>query len=211
MVKSLVYDENVSGNLLPEVRSEKLHRLVEDCGAVLRGHFRLASLRHSDIYVEKFRILERPPILMAVAQPIADHFRAMQPDVIAGPSTGGMLVAYEVARQLAVPAVYIESENSTRVLRRGASIARHSRVLVVDDVLTTGISLKEVLPVIQRAEAIIVGIGVLIDRSEHPVEFGAEAFASLRYDAKTYSEDELPAWLAAIPVTTPGTRAKSFA
>jgi orotate phosphoribosyltransferase len=145
--------------------------------------------------------------LEKVSKELVDHFRSYRPDIIVGPSTGGILVAYEVARQLGVPAVYVESENGKRILKRGGRIDANSRALLVDDVLTTGVSLSEVLAVIQGSQAELVGIGVLIDRSMQDINFGCELFASCRFEAKSYAEDEVPDWLAKIPVSTPGTRA----
>jgi orotate phosphoribosyltransferase len=188
-------------------RPTDLKKLVTECGAVLHGHFRLASGRHSDIYVEKFRVLERPTVLEKVCSSIVEHFKDSRPELVAGPSTGGMIVAYEVARQLGINAVYVEAVEKVRVLRRGGHIPEGTRVLLVDDVLTTGISLQEVLPVIQNARAELIGLGVLIDRSENTIDFGAGLYAATRFEAKTYPEAELPDWLAEIPISVPGTRA----
>lgn len=190
----------------PEVQAE-LKKLIEEAGAVRYGHFVLASLRHSDVYVEKFRVLERPELLASIAGSIAQHFAECEPDLIVGPATGGILVAYEVARQLGRPAVYVEAENKQKVLRRGASIPAGSKVLLVDDVLTTGISLRETLQVISDQGATVIGIGVLIDRSEQELDFPCELFAATRFEASTYAPDEVPEWLQAVPITTPGTRA----
>ncbi len=171
------------------------------------GHFKLASGRHSEVYVEKFRVLERPDVLARACEPIVQRFRPEKPDVVVGPSTGGILVAYEIARQLGVPAVYVESENNKRTLRRGGHIEPGARVLLVDDVLTTGVSLREVIEVIADARAELIGIGVLINRSEGEMNFPSELFASCRFEATSYAEDEVPDWLAQVPISTPGTRA----
>lgn len=187
--------------------SAHIKQLIEDCGAVLYGHFRLASGRHSDIYVEKYRVLERPDILAEICKPIAEHFQSLQPDVIVGPQTGGVIVAYEVARQMGVPAVYVELKDGERKLARGAHLEPGTRALLVDDVLTTGVSLQEVLPVLNQAVVTIVGIGVLIDRSEREVPLPQKPFASCRFEAKSYAADELPDWLAEVPIKAPGTRA----
>lgn len=195
-------------------RQTELKKLIEECGAVRRGHFRLASGRHSDIYIEKFRILERPHILARLCEGIFERFRAKSPDVIMGPSAGGVLVAYEVAKQFGSPvtAVYVETDDDKRrVLKRNAQIASGARVLLVDDVLTTGVSLQEVIPVIRSANAELIGIGVLIDRSEREISFGCDLFASCRFEAVTYDADEVPDWLARIPVETPGSRARQLA
>jgi orotate phosphoribosyltransferase len=190
-------------------RQMELRAVIEECGAVLHGHFRLASGRHSDTYIEKFRVLERPNVLEQVCKEIADHFRPQNPDVVAGPSTGGIIVAYEVARQLRVPAVYVETEGGRRILKRGGRIEPEARVLLVDDVLTTGISLHEVISVIQECRANLIGVGVLIDRSGNPTDFGCDFHASSRFEATSYAEDDLPDWLATIPLVTPGTRAST--
>lgn len=188
--------------------SVDLIALLESCGAVLRGHFRLASGRHSDVYVEKFRILERPPVLEAAVAVIIGNLGEVKPTLVVGPSTGGMIVAYEAARQLGLTAAYVELVEGKRTLRRNGHIAPDARVLLVDDVLTTGTSLVETAEVVHAAGATLVGVGVLINRSEACPDFGCPVVSACRFDARSYAEDDLPDWLAAIPLTTPGTRAR---
>ncbi len=177
-----------------------------EAGAILRGHFLLSSGRHSDVYFEKFRILERPALLSEVCSEVVNRFADSGVDVVAGPTTGGVIIAFEVARQMGVGAVYIERQGERRVLRRGASLPRGARVLVVDDVLTTGLSVREVIHLLNEAGGEVVGIGVLVDRSEVPVEFGVPLFAAARVEAKSYAPDEVPDWLAETPITDPGSR-----
>lgn len=187
-----------------------LAHLLESSGAVLRGHFLLTSGRHSDVYFEKFRVLEQPHVLSALCAEIAGHFSGgNRPDVVAGPTTGGIIIAFEVARQLGLPALYIESENGQKKLRRGAQVTPGSKVLVVDDVLTTGTSVREVLQVINQAGGSPIGVGVLIDRAEAPLDFGAPLFAAHKVTATSYAPDEVPDWLAKVPITKPGTRAQA--
>lgn len=183
-----------------------LGKLLEESGAVLRGHFLLTSGRHSDLYLEKFRILEKPSVLGPLCEEIANAFRG-QVDAVAGPTTGGIIIAFEVARRLGVDAVYVETENGVKTLRRGKTLEPGARILVVDDVLTTGRSVFEVLEVIRNAGADPIGVGVLIDRSEAPVDFGMPLHAAYRAEATSYPPDAVPDWLAAIPVRKPGTRA----
>ena len=183
-----------------------LHHLLEERGAILRGHFILTSGRHSDVYVEKFRILEQPDVLSEVCGRMADHFRDRGITLVAGPTTGGIIIAFEVARQLGVDAIYVESENGVRTLRRGAHVPAGSRVLVVDDVLTTGRSIHETIAALGD-EGEVGGIGVLIDRSEAPPFAEIPFFAGCRVEATTFDEKDVPAWLAAIPTRKPGTRA----
>lgn len=187
-----------------------LASLLESSGAVLRGHFLLTSGRHSDVYFEKFRVLEQPHVLSALCAEIAGAFSgAAKPDLVAGPTTGGIIIAFEVARQLGVPALYVESENGQKKLRRGAQIPVGSRVLIVDDVLTTGTSVREVIEVVRGAGGVPAGVGVLIDRAESPLDFGAPLFAAHRVQAKSFAPDQVPDWLLAIPVSKPGTRTTS--
>lgn len=183
-----------------------LEQLLESSGAILRGHFRLSSGRHSNVYFEKFRVLERPDVLSALCKEIADRFRGAGVERVAGPTTGGIIIAFEVARQLGVPALYVESENGVKALRRGAWLEPGCRTLVVDDVLTTGLSVQETIQVVRSAGGEVVGAGVLIDRSGGSVDFGTPTYAAYTVEAESWAEDELPAWLAEIPITKPGTR-----
>src|SRR3979411_1087471 len=142
------------------------HQAFDAAGAFLRGHFVYTSGRHGADYLEKFRILEDPRATTLLAGMIAERFRSMQPQIVAGPTTGGIILAFEVARQLGIDAVYVErGEPGGRVLRRGFEIAPGTRVLVVDDVVTTGGSLVETQSCIASAGGVIVGIGVLADRT----------------------------------------------
>lgn len=184
---------------------EEIETLLRESGAILTGHFLLTSGRHSDVYFEKFRLLERPDVLSRVCAEIARNV-GQNPDVVAGPTTGGIIVAYEVARQLGVAGLYVEREEGHRVLRRGATIQPGAKVLVVDDVLTTGVSVREVVDLLRRQGADVVGVGVLIDRSQAPIDFGCPMYAAYRVEAQSYAPDEVPEWLASIPVSKPGTR-----
>jgi orotate phosphoribosyltransferase len=183
-----------------------LQKLLEESGAILRGHFLLTSGRHSDVYFEKFRVLEQPNVLTALCQEIAARFAEDGIDLVAGPTTGGIIIAFEVARQLGVQAVYVESENGVKKLRRGAQIPSGARVLIVDDVLTTGRSVFEVLEVVKAAGGTPAGVGLLIDRSETPVDFGCPSYAAHKVNAKSFAPDTVPEWLVNIPITKPGTR-----
>ncbi len=186
--------------------SVDLGRLLEESGAVLHGHFLLTSGRHSDVYFEKFRVLTQPRVLSALCGEIAAHFAPSGMQFVAGPTTGGIIIAFEVARQMGVDAVYVEDEANAKVLRRGQVIPAGARVLVVDDVLTTGLSVRETIGAVVASGGIVAGVGVLIDRAAETMNFGSELFASYKVDAESWAADEVPEWLAAIPVEKPGTR-----
>ena len=183
-----------------------LGQLLERSGAILRGHFILTSGRHSDVYFEKFRVLERPEVLSALCTEVVEHFRSHEFDAVAGPTTGGIIIAFEVARQLGLPAVYVESEDGKKKLRRNKTLEPGTRVLIVDDVLTTGTSLVESRTAIEEAGGTVVGYAVLIDRSPEGFDLGLPLFGAYRVEAESYAADEIPEWLATVPAVKPGTR-----
>jgi orotate phosphoribosyltransferase len=183
-----------------------LLKLLEESGAILKGHFLLTSGRHSDTYFEKFRVLEQPAVLSEVCGELASRFNSHEIDVVAGPTTGGIIIAFEIARRLGKPALYIEREDGRRALRRGAVLKPGARVLVVDDVFTTGTSVVEVVELLRSFGGEIVGVGVLVDRSETKPEFGAPFESAVRVTATSYAADEVPAELASVPISKPGTR-----
>jgi orotate phosphoribosyltransferase len=183
-----------------------LLKVLEESGAILKGHFLLTSGRHSDTYFEKFRVLENPKVLSEICGELASRFAEAEIDIVAGPTTGGIIIAFEIARQMNCPALYVETENGVRALRRGASVPAGAKVLVVDDVFTTGTSVAEVVELLRKQGAEIAGVGVLVDRGEKPVDFGAPFYAAVKVEATSYAPDDVPDWLAVIPIAKPGTR-----
>ena len=182
---------------------------LERIGAVLHGHFLLTSGRHSDLYFEKFRLLEQPALLeQAVGAMLANLPReaVAAAQVVVGPTLGGVIVAYEAARQLSIRALYAEREGDGRAFRRGSLLEPNTPALVVDDVLTTGTSIRETLALLENYQARVVGIGVLIDRSESPLAFGALLGSALRLPAQTYAPDECPLCQQGVPLTKRGSR-----
>jgi orotate phosphoribosyltransferase len=185
-----------------------LGSLLEQSGAILHGHFLLTSGRHSDIYFEKFRILEQPQVLSALCSEIAQRFVQENFDLVAGPTTGGIIIAFEVGRQMGRPSVYIESENGKKLLRRNKTLPLGAKCLVVDDVLTTGTSLIESRLAIESAGGKVGAFAVLIDRAAPGLDLQVPIFSAYSVKAESYASDELPDWLASKPVQKPGTRPK---
>ncbi len=181
-------------------------QLFEDAGALLSGHFRLSSGLHSDAYLEKFRLVERPDLLTTLCQTIANKFKDDNIEIVLGPTTAGIILAYDVARYLGVEARYAETEGTERKLRRGQVLDPSTRVLVVDDILTTGKAIRECLDVINRHEAVLAGVGVLGDRSGGSVQFGARLEAALTMKVETWTEEDCPQCKAGVPIYQPGTR-----
>ncbi|MFW6074961.1 MAG: orotate phosphoribosyltransferase, partial [Chloroflexota bacterium] len=172
---------------------------LERVGALKTGHFLLSSGRHSERYVEKFELLKDP---LATARACEELIRLLgddaDVDLVAGPTTGGILLAYEVARQLAVPAAYAEraSEGShEREFKRGAVPGKGSRVLIVDDILTTGGSVRATLHAVKRCEAEVVGVAVLVDRSDGSLDLGVPLLGLAVLEIDTWPPNEIPDWL----------------
>ena len=178
--------------------------IFQKSGTLLKGHFLLASGLHSPLYWEKFRVLQFPQYTTQLCQMIADHFRKQDVQVVAGPTTGGIILAYEVARQLGVRGIFAEKEGSERTFRRGFTIDPGERVLIVDDILTTGSSIREVITAVAKLNGKLIGIGVLVDRSEQEPDFGAPLFSCLRSITPTYTPQDCPLCAAKIPLIKPG-------
>ena len=186
-----------------------VEEIFHQSGAILKGHFLLASGVHSPIYWEKFRVLQYPNYTEQLCRLIVDHFREQRIQVVAGPTTGGIILAFEVARQLGVRGIFAEKvDTAERAFRRGFSIDPGERVLIVDDILTTGSSIREVMSAVTKQGGIVIGIGVLVDRSEQKVEFGIPLFSCYRSITPTYPPQDCPLCAAQIPLVKPGSSQK---
>jgi len=181
--------------------------IFQKSGAILQGHFLLASGLHSPVYWEKFQVLQHPNYTEQLCRMIAAHFQKQGIQVVAGPTTGGIILAFEVARQLGVRGIFAEKTGAEeRAFRRGFSISPGERVLIVDDILTTGSSIREVMAAVTGQGGMTIGIGVLVDRSEQNVEFGVPLFSCHRSVTQTYSPEDCPLCAAGIPLVKPGHR-----
>ncbi len=183
---------------------DEVMQIFKDAGALQEGHFLLTSGLHSPVYWEKFRILQYPHYTEKLCRLIADHFRKDNIEVVAGPTTGGIILAFEIARQLGVKSIFAEKEENKRVFRRGLTLNRHERVLVADDVLTTGGSVNEVIEAVKQLGGDVVGIGILVDRTQRGIKFDAPLFSCLRAPGITYNPSECPLCKAGLPLIKPG-------
>ena len=184
--------------------NDNVEQIFVKAGAVLNGHFLLTSGLHSPVYWEKFKILQHPEYTSMLCKMIADHFRNSNVQVVAGPTTGGIILAFEVARLLGVRSIYAEKEGNERIFRRSLSISPGERVLVVDDILTTGGSVEQVLAAVRKSNGNVIGVGILVDRSENKLEFGVPFFACLHSKTVTYKPESCPLCVAKIPLVKPG-------
>jgi orotate phosphoribosyltransferase len=177
---------------------------LQERGALLDGHFRLSSGRHSNRFIQKFRILENPPLLEVAAREIAAAFRDAKPTIVVSAAVGGIVLGYEVARQLGTDAIFVEKEQGTPVLRRNFRLTPEDRVLVVEDVVTTGMSVREVLSVVRAFGATPIGVGVIVEREL--ANFGVPTHALLQLPIVSYDPAECPQCQAGEPITDPGSR-----
>lgn len=181
--------------------------LYERTGALLRGHFRLTSGLHSDVYLQSALVLQHPSDAAALGAVLAERLGAARAQSVVAPAIGGILVAHEVARALGTRALFSERENGTMRLRRGFALAPDERCLVVEDVITTGGSTREVIECVEAQGAVVVGVGSLIDRSGGAATFPVP-FASLaRVAAATFKPEECPLCAAGSTAIKPGSRA----
>lgn len=186
---------------------------LKEIGALKTGHFLLASGRHSDIYLEKFDLLRIPRATEAVCTGFVDAFADEQVDVVVGPTTGGILLAFETARQMGLPAAYAERATEggdAREIRRSTTFERGARVLVVDDILTTGGSVRETLEALKPHQVEVIGIGVLVDRSGGEVQFGDIPLKGLaQQKVESWKPADCPLCADGMPLVKPGTTAVS--
>jgi orotate phosphoribosyltransferase len=182
-----------------------LPRALEERGALLTGHFKLSSGRHSAQFIQKFRILEYPQLVERVAAAIIAQLpRAPKPNVVVSAAVGGIVLGYEVARQLGARAIFVEKDAGVPTLRRGFLLGPDDRAVIVEDVVTTGGSVKEVIDIVQRSGAQIVGLGVIVRRE--PIEFGVPTIALVELPIASFAPEECPSCKAGEPITEPGSR-----
>lgn len=185
--------------------------ILQAIGALKRGHFLFSSGRHGDVYLEKFDLLRNPVATSDICVGFAKQFRDERIDVVVGPTTGGILLAFETARQMGVAAAYAErsSEAGTaREFRRGTTFAPGNRVLVLDDILTTGGSVRETLKALEPHAVEVVAVGVLVDRSGGKVQLAdVPLFALATQDIASWDPSECPLCREGAPIIKPGTTA----
>jgi len=185
---------------------EKIIDIFKTTGTFMDGHFRLTSGLHSPLYAEKFRVLEHPKYTEILCQEIADRYKGDGVTLVIGPAIGGIIIAYETARALGVRSIFCEREDGKLTLRRGFQISPDDKVLVVEDMVTTGGSVKEVLNVVEQSGAEIVGVGLLIDRSNGKADLGYRTEALLTMQVVNYQPEDCPLCKEGVPIVKPGSR-----
>ena len=179
------------------------------CGALLEGHFKLSSGRHSGHYLQCARVMMNPARAARMAEAIVAGIPqeiVEQVDIVVSPAMGGLIVGHEVGRALGKDAVFLERPEGVFHLRRGFALEPGAKVLMVEDVVTTGLSSREAIAAVGREGGEVIAECALIDRSEGSADLGVPFYPLAAFNFPTYDEANIPAELAAVPVTKPGSR-----
>jgi len=191
------------------VEREEVLQIFRDCGAILEGHFILTSGLRSPVFLQKARVFMYPDRAGRLCRALAEKIRAAGyggVSKVVSPAVGGIIPGYETARHLGLPAIYTERVEGRFELRRGFELARGEKVIVVEDIVTTGLSIRECIDCLKRIGADVVAAACLIDRSAGEADVGVPLVALAQYKVPAYSADALPPELAALPAVKPGSR-----
>jgi len=188
------------------MEKDRAIELLKRSGALLDGHFILTSGNHSAYYIQCALLLSRPELAVEFMQDIARHFRSMNIDTVAAPAVGGIIASYELARLLGRRSIFLEREKGVMSLRRGFRIQRGEKVLIVEDVITTGGSVLEVREVIRREGGEVIAFTSIVNRSEGRFQPGIPSYACVHMDIPIYTPQECPLCAAGVPVVKPGSR-----
>ncbi|MGL4637797.1 MAG: orotate phosphoribosyltransferase [Beijerinckiaceae bacterium] len=177
-------------------------------GALLEGHFILSSGRRSPVFLQKMFIFQDPVRTARLCKALAEKVMATfgKIDVVVSPAVGGIVPGYETARHLGAKAIFVEREDGIFKLRRGFQIEQGARVLMVEDIITTGLSSRECLTALRNHPGDVVGAAVLIDRSAGKADIGVPLVSLASYFVPDYAPEDVPPDMAAIPATKPGSR-----
>jgi len=189
------------------ISKKRIKEIFEELEVITYGHFLFTSGRHGDTYMQCAKLLKHPDYTREIVEPIVDRFKGDKIDIVIGPAIGGIILAYEFARQLGVQNFFAERENNVMTLRRGFRIPKGARVLVVEDVITTGGSVREVIDIVEREEGELVGVAVLVDRTGGQVDFGTKFVTALSEELVSYSPKDCPLCREGrLPLEKPGSK-----
>ncbi|MBK7106775.1 MAG: orotate phosphoribosyltransferase [Ignavibacteriae bacterium] len=186
--------------------NQELLQMFYNSNALLEGHFLLTSGRHSNRYFQCAKVLQYPNYTEKICKVIADYFKDFKIDTVISPAIGGIVVGQEVARQLNKKFIFAEREDKNLTLRRGFEINDNENILVCEDVVTTGGSVFEVIEIVKNAKANVVGVGMIVDRSNGKVNFGVPQKSTIQLEVISYQPEECPICKTNIPLVKPGSR-----
>lgn len=185
---------------------ERIIEIFKETGVMLTGHFQLTSGRHSDHYMQCAQLFQYPKYSEMMCAELAEYFRNEKIDLVAGPAVGGIIIAYETARAIGVRNIFAERQNGVMTFRRGFAVQPGERVLVTEDVVTTGGSVREVIDLVRAAGGEVVGVGSIVDRSNGKVDFGVPFHAVLSMEVLSWEPEDCPLCKAGSVAIKPGSR-----
>ncbi|MBE0545968.1 MAG: orotate phosphoribosyltransferase [Verrucomicrobia bacterium] len=188
------------------MKQDEVLQIFRDTGALLEGHFILRSGLHSRQFFQCALALQQMPVVEKLGAELAGKARALGAITVIAPAMGGLVIGQEVARQLGVRFIFAEKENGQLVLRRGFKISPGEKMLVVEDVVTKGGRVQETLDIVRANGGVVVGVAILVDRSNGTVDFGVPLLSFIALQVETFAPDNLPSDLAATPAIKPGSK-----
>ena len=190
------------------MNSKEVLNLLEWTGAIMKGHFKLTSGRHSDTYIEKFRLLENPIALDKICSTMADKFDSDDVDLVVGAAIGAILLAGGVGRHLNSRHIFSERIDGEMLFKRGFVIEENCNVVIVEDIITTGGSIKELIELLSKYKVNIKGVICIVNRSEKNIDFGFPFISLLNLPSQSWKYADCPKWLKEIPLIKPGSTGK---
>lgn len=190
------------------MNTEDVLGVFREAGAILEGHFILTSGRRSSVFLQKARVFMHADKTEKLCKALAEKIKAadLGPiDYVVGPAIGGLIPSYETSRHLGVPSIWVERENGVFKLRR-FELPEGSRVVIVEDIVTTGLSIRETIDTLRDLKAEVVAAACIVDRSAGKADVGTKLIALAEYEVPSYDKDNLPPELAALPAIKPGSR-----
>ncbi len=189
------------------IAKEEILEIFAKTGVLLEGHFQLTSGKHSARYLQCAKVFQYPEHAETLCKSLGESFIQEKPDLCIGPALGGVVIAYETARSLGVRGLFAERDkDGTMALRRGFTIEPGERVLVLEDVVTTGGSVKEVIELVKELGGNVIGVGTIVDRSGGTADFGVPYTSLIQVDVTAYEPDDCPLCRAGSPAVKPGSR-----
>jgi orotate phosphoribosyltransferase len=188
------------------LEEREVWQMLKDTGAILSGHFLLSSGIHSDGYIQCARILQYPYHSNRVLRLIAQKVRHLDIEIVIGPALGGIIVAYELGRQLHTKAMFAERKDGIMQFRRGFAIKPHEKVLITEDVVTTGKSTMEVKELVEKRGGDVIGVACIVDRRSAEYHLDLPLYGALKMNIKTYTPEKCPLCHHGIPIENPGSR-----
>lgn len=188
------------------MRDSEALQIFRDTGALLEGHFVLRSGLHSRQFFQCALALQQMPTVEKLGTALADKVRSLGAVTVVAPAMGGLVIGQEVARQLRLRFIFVEKEEGKLVLRRGFKISRLEKILIVEDVVTKGGRVQETIEIVRARLGEVVGVAMVVDRSNGTVDLGVPLFSLLKMNVETFAPENLPPDLAATPALKPGSK-----